>query len=224
MKKTRLKILTDKMFHKLWMTADVYTDEDEFIKDMAASVKIFKFESIGLDLDDYIYMLRNIYKARKMTFKEIADRSEVKKSELSHTFCIPIRTVEDWYCGKNKTPTYINLMLIKYYHLLDLGKYTRLESDLNYIKTKPNIYAKNAKANKEVDVPKKDKSRSDNINKNIENNKDKDKEMGTANTISNIYEGHRRSAQDYYDEYISSEDYESYLDKLIMDAKRRKKS
>ena len=74
------------------------------------------------------------------SFRNILDKAGVKKSEIANTFCIPIRTIEDWYTGKNICPAYIRLMLIRHYYLINLGKYVYLDSEQKRKLNKPKVY------------------------------------------------------------------------------------
>lgn len=84
--------------------------------------------------------LSALYSLSRLTFKDILNKTGAKKSEISHSFCIPISTIEDWYSGKSKCPSYMLITLLRYFHLFSLGKYVYLECDLKYMASKPSIY------------------------------------------------------------------------------------
>lgn len=181
----RLKIIPDRVFHKLWNHAS-NMDENTYISSMSSD-KSFPYKRYGLDYVEAVNILKRIHKYRSLSFKDIAEITGTKKSEISHIFCIPIRTVEDWYGGISNPPSYILLMMLKYFHLLDLGKYVRLQSSMDFYMNKPGIYEKHRQ--KESDVP--------------EDN---------SHPVPSVY----------YKEYMESDDYENYLDRLVAEVKQHR--
>lgn len=158
MQKKRLKIIPDRIFHKLWDEAGKYDDLDEYIISTSSNSKVFNYKSHDLDYPEYAELLKNIYTCRKLKLKDIADKTSKQKSELSHIFCIPIRTIEAWYSDINTIPAYILLMMLKHFHLINLGKYIRLESEIEREATRPAIYNKrkpsdNPKSASEYEYP-----------------------------------------------------------------------
>ena len=185
MQKKRLKIIPDRVFHKLWVNAGNYSSDEEYINCTVSDSKMFNFKGHGLDYPEYADMLKKIYRLRHYKLKDISGITSKKKSELSHIFCIPIRTIEAWYSDINVIPPYILLMMLKHFHLLELGKYVRLESEIEHENSKPAVYArKNASGGDESEPVEAKKSA--------------------------------------YEEFMESEDYDAYLDKLIASAKNRR--
>lgn len=132
----RTKIISDKDFDKLWKNALKSENENEFV----SICQDIKFNKYNITYDVFIFMLHDIFKCAKLSFSEILDQNHYKKSRLSHAFCIPIRTVEDWYSGVNKCPDYIRLMLLRYFNMFNLGKYIKVECVNNYDISVPRIY------------------------------------------------------------------------------------
>ncbi len=201
MGRNRLKIIPDRIFHRLWDSIEKYSDREAFMSDLSSDPSLFNYISYDLTYPECIYLLKSIYNARNMTLKEILKATGVKKSDISHIFCIPIRTVEDWYSGKNRTPSYIKLMVLKHYHMLDLGKYVRLESAIEHERTQPPIYIKR--------YPKNDRDMSDD-------------RIGQSQENTGISEDELHCADYYYDEFMSGSEYEKYLDRLIAESKNRR--
>ena len=142
----RTKIIPDRIFHKL---LDYKCDsQNEYITEILGQ-NIFKYKNYDLDYMEAAELLKEIYRIQNITFNDIIKECKLKKSELSHLFCIPIRTVEEWFSGKNRCPIYIKIMILRYYHKINLGKYIKLESEINYEKTKPLIYQIKPKISKE---------------------------------------------------------------------------
>lgn len=131
-KSKMIRIIPDKIFYKLWKSADdeikVYEYIDSFTSSLSNNYIDFR-KKCKLDELQTINMLENIYKAAHLSIREIIEASGEKKANIGYIFCIPIRTLEDWYSGKNKCPSYVRLMLIRKFELLNLGKYIYLESD-----------------------------------------------------------------------------------------------
>ncbi len=181
----RLKIIPDRIFHKIWnISADCR--EDDYISN-ALSDKNFPFKKYGLDYVEAADVLKKIYKYKHASFKDILDKTGYKKSEISHIFCIPIRTIEDWYNGNSNPPAYILLIMLKYFHLFSLGKYIRLQSSIDFYASRPAIYEKRK----------------------------------TNDPVEEVVDTYQEPF-DYYREFMESEDYERYLDKLVADAKKKR--
>ena len=201
MSRQRLKIIPDRIFHKLWDSIDDFSDQDDYVSSFSSDNSVFKYDSFGITYSECIYLLKSLYKAKNMTFKEITEAAGAKKSEISHIFCIPIRTVEDWYSGKNRTPSYVKIMVLKHFHMLDLGKYVRLSSSIEHIKTQPSIYIKRYQS--------------------LEPELTTD-HVGQIDDTPSNEAAPVKNADYYYDEFISGAEYERYLDKLIADSKNRR--
>jgi len=145
MKENRKKIVPDKLFAKLWNDAEKIDDRNAFIRKYSSitSEHYINFKrKYSLEFDEVLHMLNEIHAKQHMSFKDIIDAAGKRKAEISNTFCIPVRTVEDWYAGKNKCASYIRLMLLKHFYLINLGKYIYLESDEERKTKKPNVYKK----------------------------------------------------------------------------------
>ena len=127
-----IRIIPDRIFYKLWKAADndvkIYDYLDSFTSPLSETYINF-YKKYKLDELQTLNMLENIYKAAHLSVKDIIDATGMRKAEIGYMFCIPIRTLEDWYIGKNKCPSYARLMMIKKFGLLNLGKYIYLKSD-----------------------------------------------------------------------------------------------
>lgn len=133
MPKTKIiRVIPDKIFYRLWKAADsdmkIYEYIDSFVSPLSNTYIDFR-KKYKLNVLQVIGMLENIYRAFHMSVKDIIELSGKKKADIGYIFCIPIRTLEDWCAGKNKCPSYIRLMMIRKFGLLNLGKYIYLESD-----------------------------------------------------------------------------------------------
>lgn len=143
MRKSRLSIVPDKLFHKIWdaVNKNNNLNQYEIIRFINENVFI-DYKKYGFDYVSYCFLISKAYKYSLMSFRDILEMADKRKAELSDIFCIPIRTIEEWYRGTNKCPSYIRLMILKQFHLLYLDKYMKLQSELDFYNTKPHIYAK----------------------------------------------------------------------------------
>ena len=118
-----VKVIPDKIFHILWNNAK-------------------KFEL----LDDYIKYFTSIKSKGYIDFYKECNINEIDIFvTLSNIFCIPIRTIEDWYAGKSKCNDYIRLMFIRHFELLDLGRH--VQNEYKYIKKYKGQIANNVDIN-----------------------------------------------------------------------------
>lgn len=143
MKTRRLKTIPDRTFHILWDSCKSAESEDEYIRKFMSPLSadfINFYRKYNIPELDARKLLQNTYRAFHMSFKEIITAANLKPSQASHLFCIPIRTIEDWKAGKNPCPAYIRLMFLRHFYLIDLGKYITLESELLRKELKPAVY------------------------------------------------------------------------------------
>jgi hypothetical protein len=95
-------------------------------------------------------------------------------------------------------------MLLKHYHLLKLGKYTRIASSVEFLNSRPSVYTRHKDHNEK---------RSDRIVTGLQ-------PVPESDTMP---ENLIKTPKDYYDDYISGEEYEEYLDRLIMESKKNRR-
>lgn len=127
-----IRIIPDRIFYRLWKAANsdikIYEYIDSFTSPLSDTYIDFR-KKYKLDELQAINMLENVYKAAHLNVKSIVEASGKKKADLGYIFCIPIRTLEDWCSEKNKCPSYVRLMMLRKFGLLNLGKYIYIESD-----------------------------------------------------------------------------------------------
>ena len=130
-KNRRLKIIPDLAFHRIWNLALNEDDKAIFLAKMISGdgKSIITPREYSIDAVLWYDVLRGIFDAAHMDMAEIIKSSGRKKAEISHYFCIPIRTLEDWCSSKGNPPAYIRLMLIREFDLLNIGKNVRLETE-----------------------------------------------------------------------------------------------
>ena len=154
--KQRVKIIPDKLFFKFWKAASEGYDKQNYISNFtsATSADFVDFKNkYGIYYEEAAEMLSNIYEAANMPFPEIIEKTGKKKSQIRDIFCIPQRTVEDWCYGKAKPNQSIKLMILRQFHLLYLGKYIHVQSELDFAELKPRVYKKRELSEKqEYDV------------------------------------------------------------------------
>lgn len=146
--KHRKKILSDRSFAAIWDAASKASSYRELCN-MSYDSKYFSptylEKKSGLSMEEVYIVLENIYKAYNMRFDEIMHEAGTTNSKLRDCFCIPEKSIEAWKSGRNKCPDYIRLMLLRYYHLINLGKYVYTEGYDNYLKTIPKVYESSGK-------------------------------------------------------------------------------
>ncbi len=145
---SRLKVLPDRVFSRLWNAAEKADSKSSYIKEFTnpMSENYIDFNrKYEIDPEAASIMLSEIYEKSHMTFKEIITKAGKRKADISNIFCIPIRTVEEWYTGNNKCNGYIRLMLLKRFHMLSMGKYITTESDREFKESMPRTYATSKK-------------------------------------------------------------------------------
>lgn len=147
-KNNRIKVLPDKVFESIWKKSENYDDIAIFIKDMTNPMNndyIDLYKSYNISIIKTHDILREIFRCSHLSFKDILEIINKPKIYISHAYMIPIRTIEDWYSGKNKCPVYIRLMLIKQYYILNFGYEIKLESELERKNYAPSYYLKHPK-------------------------------------------------------------------------------
>lgn len=199
-KQNRLKILPDKIFQELWNRAESKKDSsaDEYVSYFLSAKsegRIDFYRKYSIDEITAGELLTNIYEANRLSFRSILNEAKVKKAEISRIFCIPIRTIEDWYSDKNKCPSYIRLMLLRHYYLIYLGKYITLESEQRRKELKPSTYNKVEKSTQKDKTEKNESTLLDDIDKLLE-------EIETDEPLIS-YEDYRRSRNDLEKPYSS---------------------
>ena len=158
MKKRGIKVIPNRTFHKLWDKASDFTREIDYQMNFfdKNSSDYINFK-LNYNINDiaFLNMLHIIYELKNKDIKDIIQESGKTNAEIAHMFCIPKRTVENWMYKKTECPSYIKLMLIEHFHLLNLGRDILTEKQLEYRLSKPNSYKKHEK---QYYVEKSDKS------------------------------------------------------------------
>ncbi len=150
MKKQR--ILSNLSFHKIWDEAQAGSEKKEFINNVLRSPGLFPYKKEGFDYVEAFDILNEIYDKANMPYNELTKLCGLRPSKVSHEFCVPIRTVEDW-AKKNQCPSYIRLYIIRTFHLLVFPKSIRTEYEEEYETNKKRTY-KTKEKKKAFDTPK----------------------------------------------------------------------
>ncbi len=143
LKKNKLKVLPDKEFHKIWNAAQKkdYEAYVHMFTHPASKDRIDFEKKYDISFNAAYTLLKNIYDKANLSFKDILALTGKRKVEISNAFCIPIRTIEEWYSGNNRCPSYVRLMLLNNYYQLSLGKRVITQSEKEHRDNKPSIYA-----------------------------------------------------------------------------------
>ena len=148
----RAKIIPDPLFYELWnVSYGCNSHEDFFSTILKNPPKGFKNFMTDYKVTSGLMMtiLEKIYDFSHMSAKEVFEKTGKKKAELRDIFCIPLRTLEDWCYNKSHIPTYAKLMMLKHFHLLNLGNQVYLESEVIHEYTKPKVYVRHEEKRKE---------------------------------------------------------------------------
>ena len=104
--------MTDKQFYLIYTEALASADRDAFVSDWSLSTTF----GDTFDVDDDAIISRTeeigkIWDAAHMSVQDLCDRAGIGQIELSRKFCIPLRTVQNWFGGQNRCPQYVVLMM-----------------------------------------------------------------------------------------------------------------
>lgn len=108
--------MTDKQFYLIYTEALASTDRDAFVSDWALS-SIWGDDS-DEDIQSRAEEIRKTWDVAHMSVQDLCSRAGIGQSELSRKFCIPLRTVQNWFGGQNRCPQYIILMMARLLHQL----------------------------------------------------------------------------------------------------------
>ena len=108
-------IIKDREFHKLWDAANEINDFNTYFNTVNDNNSIYyvnlnKYKLNELQIYD---ILKSIYDLSKISINDILEKYELTNAALSHKFCIPIRTIEDWKSTERTGPSYIKLMILR---------------------------------------------------------------------------------------------------------------
>ncbi|WP_028243376.1 hypothetical protein [Pseudobutyrivibrio ruminis] len=112
-------IIPDRIFHKIWNVSCDYEEFSSFYNSITSikSKEYIDLYKYALDLDLIYDTLRYIHKYSHYCFSDFLDDNKIKKASISHRFCIPIRTIENWCNGSGKCAPYIMLMILECYNV-----------------------------------------------------------------------------------------------------------
>lgn len=102
--------MNSKLYYKLWLDAKSQPNKEMYINEYGYPDW---FDEISTDPDEVVSFLGEIHDKIWTPFKDILDGYGLSKAEFSRRFCIPIRTVEDWYSGKRKMPEWAKKLIIE---------------------------------------------------------------------------------------------------------------
>lgn len=140
----KIRVIPDRAFHKLWDCALQQENREAFIRTVMNEQKMFLYRNLEIDYTEALEILKEIHYAVYIPYNELLDMCELKNSTVSHHFCIPIRTAEEWK-KKNACPGYVRLYIIRTYHLLSLPKSIKFEYENIYENAKRKVYQKKPK-------------------------------------------------------------------------------
>ncbi|SFI32894.1 hypothetical protein SAMN04487830_14312 [Pseudobutyrivibrio sp. OR37] len=155
-------IIPDRIFHKIWnlsLEAENFSELYNSLTDSNSSYYI-DFYKYGFQLELIYDTLQKIYHISNMSISDLLKEYNLKKATLSHRFCIPIRTIENWCNGTGKCAPYILLMILECYNISYLPENVYTES----LFSKDNKTVSTKKRNKNIKI--------EEIQKNVEKEQD----------------------------------------------------
>ena len=102
--------MTNKQYRLCVAEAENYTDRDAYLSDLALS-SIWGDAADAEIPDERIRDLGEIWDAYHRSVKQIAAEAGISCRAMAEHFCIPSRTVEDWYTERRESPLYVRLMM-----------------------------------------------------------------------------------------------------------------
>lgn len=121
--------ISNRVFHALWDLCEKWPDADSYIHSIVRENErlMNRLWDTGMKYDRIVSFLKDIYDAHALSFNDIRERSGLGPAEISHIFCIPIRTIEAWMSGRSVSPSYVRLMMLRYFGLLVVDRRIRFE-------------------------------------------------------------------------------------------------
>ena len=112
-------IIPDRLFHKIWNVSCDYDEFSSFYNSITSikSKNYIDLYKYGFDLDLIYDTLRSIHQYSHYSFSDFLDEYKIKKATISHRFCVPIRTIENWCNGSGKCAPYVMLMILECYNV-----------------------------------------------------------------------------------------------------------
>lgn len=134
----RVKIIPDRVFHKLWDRVRDYNSLSSYIDACLSPLSSYYIDLSKYKID-YVTscdLLKSIFEAANYSISDLIRIIDISNAALSHRFCIPIKTVESWKAAKTDCPGYVKIMIMEEYGIPYLPKYIYTESlDSKRVKT-----------------------------------------------------------------------------------------
>lgn len=111
--------MENKVFNLLWNEALIDNDCETYVSNWALSSIWGDSSDEGVPVNR-IDTLEGIWNAAHLSFRDIRNHTGLTRAEFCRSYCIPIRTVEDWESGTRSCPDYLRLLLMQ-----DVGMYKK---------------------------------------------------------------------------------------------------
>lgn len=97
------------------MAANPVTSHDAFLNNVTLSAP----DSPGyIDLDAEKARLSRIWEMAHLSMKELISLTGLSQTAFAKGTGIPLRTVQNWYCGIRECPSYVRFLLAEHYKIL----------------------------------------------------------------------------------------------------------
>lgn len=105
--------MTQKQFTLACQEATAYLDQDAFVSDMLLSSAFLPADpDLEPDLSE-IDELRRLWTAAVAPFRVFLAALGLSQADLSRSYLIPIRTVQDWATDRRDPPPYVRIMIAR---------------------------------------------------------------------------------------------------------------
>ena len=125
---SRIKTIPAPVFYKMWHLAGDFGNKYDYIRHFTSvfSKDYIDSNKFEMPADQYISILMQVHKLHQISIKELVERSGLTKAGFGYKYCIPIRTIEEWY-KEDKSPDYVRLFILKDLGLFQLPRYVHIE-------------------------------------------------------------------------------------------------
>ena len=210
-------VISERIYHKLWDVSLLYTDFEDYYKEIIVSKEYRSLEKSGFGIDDIYNILKQTHELTNMPISDFLYKYNIKTSLLSHKLCIPTKTIENWKYGCRECPVYMKLIILK---IFDINIFPRNIYIENYKKT---AYNKNVRKKNSGSLVQKDEKIND-VKIQAPSLKNKEDDLDINNESYNFW-----SLRNYEQNHFKREDYNiksllsstDYLDSII---KRKNKN
>lgn len=110
--------MNNKTFYLIFSEAVASENRDAFISDWALS-SVFPVDS---DPTENAEIIGSIWDVANMSVKDLCKKTKLSQVAISDRFCVPYRTVQEWYGGRRTCPQYFKLAMAELLGLINITR------------------------------------------------------------------------------------------------------